>query len=182
MRDQHKHTYEESAGVAVFRNDPVKGHCLLTLLVHGKLDLPKGHIENKHRQFGNPILACASDELREETSLNLRGKDFDLQNEDGNVRLLSDQYVTTQNIDKKTGKLKKNVYIFAGETKTETIVILPNPKSGILEHDKAVWVPIAKIQESRLHEYLKRGIDWALDQYFANLNTQSGDLQDVGQV
>ena len=169
MRDQLKLPYEESAGVAVFRNDNVKGHCLLTLLVHGKLDLPKRHIENKHRQFGNPILACAADELKEETSLALHGVDFAISLDDGNVRLLSGQHVTTQNIDKKTGKIKKNVYIFAGETKTETIVILPNPKSGVLEHDKAIWVPIDKIQESKIHEYLKSGVMWALQHYLKSV-------------
>lgn len=173
MRDQLKLPYEESAGVAVFRNDEDKGHCLLTLLVHGKLDLPKGHIENKHRQFGNAILACAADELKEETGLTLHGLDYDIAVEDGNVRLLSDQYMTTQNIDKKSGKVKKNVYIFAGETKTETIVILPNPKSGVLEHDKAIWVPIDKIQESRVHEYLKTGVLWALQLYLASVKNDT---------
>lgn len=174
MQDPLNTNIEESAGVAVIRNDAKKGPCLLTLLVHGKLDLPKGHIEQKHRKFSNPILACAADELKEESGLNLQGIDIELHVEDGNVRLMSDLYYTAKNMDKKSGKIKKFVYIFAGETETSTITILPNPKSGILEHDEAIWVPIDKVESSRLHEYLKPAAQWAIEMYRQNQQSIAG--------
>ena len=69
------------------------------------------------------------------------------------------------NIDRRTGKTRKNVHLYVAETLCPDAKIKPNPESGIKEHDEVAWIPFKKVAESQLHPYLMPGVTWAIDQY-----------------
>lgn len=160
MQDNEKKP-ELSAGVVVMRHDPLKGPCVLTLRVYGKLDLPKGHAEPEHAS----ILQTAKDELYQESNFVLMPIGSELMASIPVAALISDDSFKCINIDGKTGHVRKNVFLYAAETLySGPIDIRPN-KDGIKEHDEAVWVPFDRIEQSRLHEYMKPGALWAIDLY-----------------
>jgi len=152
---------ETSAGVVVIRHDPIKGACILMLSVYGRFDLPKGHTEPD-----NPsLLATAARELFEEASFELMPVGSDLMASIPVASLISDENYKCSNVDSKTGKVKKDVYLYAAETLyAGPIEIRPN-KDGIKEHDAAIWVPFDSVEKSRLHAYMKPGALWAMDLY-----------------
>ena len=70
-----------------------------------------------------------------------------------------------RNIDRKTGRTRKNVHLYVAETLCSKAKIKPNPENGIREHDEVVWVPFSKVEGSKIHAYLIPGVMWAIDQY-----------------
>lgn len=166
-RDDHQET-EVSAGVVVIRDDPKRGPCVLALRVYGKLDLPKGHIEPEHyavAQDVDPILLCAADELFQEADYTLLPIGSEMLASETVAVMLSPKRFMCRNIDKKTGRVRKNVHLYVAETMCPNARIKPNPESGIKEHDEVVWLPFKSVEGSNLHRYLVPGVMWAIDQY-----------------
>lgn len=159
---QDKEKPEISAGVVVMRVDPKKGPCVLTLRIGRRFDLPKGHVEKEHLTSGDPILACAADELDQEADITLLPIGSSLDQNTQVAALMSDSYYICSNINSKTGAVKKNVYLYAAETQCPRAVIKPNPDNGIMEHDEAVWIPFGKVESSAIHPYLIPGVVWAM--------------------
>lgn len=152
---------ELSAGVVVMRHDPLKGPCVLTLRVYGKLDLPKGHAEPEHAT----ILQTAKDELYQESNFVLMPMGSELMASIPVAALISDDNYKCSNVDIKTGRVKKDVFLYAADTLySGPIDIRPN-KDGIREHEEAIWLPFDKVESSKLHAYMKPGVLWAMDQY-----------------
>lgn len=159
---------EVSAGVVVIRDDPKRGPCILALRVYGKLDLPKGHLEKVHfesAQDVDPILLCAADELFQEADYTLLPMGSELLASETVAVMISPKRFICRNIDRKTGRIRKNVHLYAAETLCPNAKIKPNPESGVKEHDEVVWLPFSKIEESKLHRYLIPGALWAVEQY-----------------
>ena len=158
---------EISAGVVVMRHDPVRGPLVLTLSVYGKLDLPKGHVEPEHLLLPDPIYQTAVDELRQESNFILKPAGSELMATSPIAALIS---YKCENIDKKTGRIKKYVILYAADTLyAGPIEIVVNPESGIKEHDAAIWLPFDEVATSRIHSYMIPGVLWAMDLYRAML-------------
>ena len=161
---------EISAGVVVMRHDPVRGPLVLTLSVYGKLDLPKGHVEPEHLLLPDPIYQTAVDELRQESNFILKPAGSELMATSPIAALISDEKYKCENIDKKTGRIKKYVILYAADTLyAGPIEIVVNPESGIKEHDAAIWLPFDEVATSRIHSYMIPGVLWAMDLYKAML-------------
>jgi 8-oxo-dGTP pyrophosphatase MutT (NUDIX family) len=157
---------EVSAGVVVMRHDPVRGPLVLTLSVYGNLDLPKGHVEEEHLGLADPLLQTAIDELEQESNFILKPIGSELMITEPIAALISNEKYECNNIDKKTGRIKKHVFLYAADTLyTGPITIVENPKSGIKEHDAAVWLPFDRVAESRIHKYMIPGVLWAMGVY-----------------
>lgn len=159
---------EISAGVVVIRDDPRKGPCVLMLRIGKKLDLPKGHIEQIHFDTAkdvDPILLCAADELFQEADYSLLPMGALMMVSETVAVMISPDRFMCSNVDRRTGRVRKNVHLYVAETLCADAKIKPNPESGIKEHDEVAWVPFSKIPESQLHQYLIPGVLWAVEQY-----------------
>jgi 8-oxo-dGTP pyrophosphatase MutT (NUDIX family) len=159
---------EISAGVVVIRDDPKRGPCVLTLRIGKKLDLPKGHVEQVHFETAlrvDPILLCAADELFQEADYTLLPEGSELLASEPVAVMISPERFMCRNIDKKTGRTRKNVHLYVAETINSRALIKPNPETGIKEHDEVVWVPFSKVSSSDIHPYLMLGVDWAIEKY-----------------
>lgn len=159
---------ETSAGVVVIRDDKKRGPCILSLRVFGRLDLPKGHLEQVHVEAAehvDPILLCAADELFQEADYTLLPMGSNMHPDEPLAVLISPRRFMCRNIDRKTGQVRKNVHLYVAETQSSRARIKPNPESGIKEHEEVVWVPFDRVSESKIHAYLKPGVMWAIDRY-----------------
>lgn len=157
---------EISAGVVVMRHDPVRGPLVLTLSVYGKLDLPKGHVEQEHLLLADPIYQTAADELYQESNFVLSPVGSDLMASSPIAALISNEKYECRNFDKKTDRVKKRVFLYAADTLyAGPITIVENPKSGIKEHDAAIWLPFDEVVTSKIHKYMIPGVVWAMDLY-----------------
>jgi len=143
---------EVSAGVVVMRHDPVRGSLVLTLSVYGNLDLPKGHVEEEHLGLADPLLQTAIDELEQESNFILKPIGSELMITEPIAALISNEKFECNNIAADT--------LYTGP-----ITIVENPKSGIKEHDAAVWLPFDRVAESRIHKYMIPGVLWAMGVY-----------------
>jgi 8-oxo-dGTP pyrophosphatase MutT (NUDIX family) len=165
---ENSETPEVSAGVVVIREDRKRGPCVLALSVFGKLDLPKGHIEPEHFESAqeiDPILLCAADELFQESDYTLVPMGSQLSQDIPIAALITGRRFMCRNINKETGRVKKNVHLYVAHTHCPHAKIKPNPETGIREHDAIVWVPFDKVGASKIHNYLKPGVLWAIDRY-----------------
>jgi len=155
---------EASAGCVIFREDAQLGTCVLLLQTYSKFDLPKGHIEKKDAS----VFKAASRETYEECGFNVL--------EDPNALLSSNlpiakilhgtkEPIECLNISPKNGMIKKIVYLFPAFTLCSKVVLLPNQKSGILEHQSYKWHPAGDIATSGLHSYLQAGVVEAFELY-----------------
>jgi 8-oxo-dGTP pyrophosphatase MutT (NUDIX family) len=159
---------EISAGVIVIREDAKRGPCVLTLSVFGKLDLPKGHLEPEHftsAQEVDPILLCAADELFQEADYTLVPIGAQLSGDIPVAALITARRFMCRNINRSTGRIRKNVHLYVAHTLCPHAKIKPNPETGIKEHEAVVWVPFDNVSNSKIHEYLKPGVLWAIDRY-----------------
>lgn len=160
--------YEESAGTVIFRNDADLGHCVLLLQTYRKFDLPKGHLDP-----GETPLDAAIRESSEECSFIIElDENAELDDSMPIARFLRgaspNDPIICDNINKKTGQIKKRVYLYPVETKFATPRILPN-KDGIREHHDTYWCPISEIGSSQLHDYLKQGVLSAIKAYMTHI-------------
>jgi len=160
--------YEESAGTIIFRNDSAIGPCVLLLKTYKKFDLPKGHLDGDE----TPVDAAIR-ESSEECGFDVEiGDDVELDPDFPIARLLRGTSPTDpiicDNINKKTGQIKKRVYLFPAETEFEDVRIRPN-KDGIYEHHDHFWCPIKDVEMYPLHDYLKQGVVTASELYLTNI-------------
>lgn len=155
---------EASAGCVIFREDEKLGTCVLLLQAYSKFDLPKGHIEKKDAS----VFKAAARETYEECGFNVL--------EDPNTQLNLNfpvakilhgikSPIECLNISPKNGMIKKIVYLFPVVTLCPKVTLLPNQKSGILEHQSFKWHPASDIGSSGLHSYLQTGVIEAFDLY-----------------
>jgi len=157
---------EVSAGVVVMRHDPIRGPLVLTLSIYGKLDLPKGHVEEEHLGLADPLLQTAIDELEQESNFILKPIGSELMITEPIAALISNEKFECNNIDKKTRRIKKHVFLYAADTLyAGPITIVENPKTRIKEHDAAIWLPFDEVAKPGIHEYMKPGVRWAMDLY-----------------
>lgn len=160
--------FEESAGTVIFRNDSVLGPCVLYLKTYKKFDLPKGHLDG-----GETPVDAAIRESSEECGFDVEmSYDTELDPDIPIARFLRgaspNDPIICDNINKKTGQIKKRVYLFPAETEFSEVRIRPN-KDGIREHDGHFWCPIGDVEAYPLHDYLKLGVITAVDQYLTHL-------------
>jgi 8-oxo-dGTP pyrophosphatase MutT (NUDIX family) len=160
---------EVSAGVVILRNDDKKGWCFLALKVYGRFDVCKGHVDMQDADADNPagsigqIMNTAVREAREECGYDLSFDPNTLISAEERVARMSwgtDHFVC-RNFNK-DGSPKKDVFLFAAETRCPHFKIGVNDK-GIREHDDGFWVPIGDIDRVPLHSYLKPGVKWAVE-------------------
>lgn len=159
---------ERSAGTIIFRNDPVHGPCVLMLKTYNHFDLPKGHVEKKDAS----LFSAAARETVEECGFTInKDPTYSIDSRTPTARLLygAEEPITCYNVNSKTGEVKKIVYLFPVETACKKVVILPNAKSGVLEHQGHKWVPVDEIASSGLHKYLQDGVIVAVQTYFSHL-------------
>lgn len=164
MRDDKQET---SAGCIIFREDELAGTCVLLLQIYTKFDLPKGHVEKKDGSFFN----AAARETQEECGFSISSNPEAELSEDSPVaRILRgvSKPISCANVNSKTGVVKKIVYLYPVETLCSNVSLLPNAKSGILEHQGFKWEPIESILDSGLHSYLQRGVIEAYTIYRAH--------------
>lgn len=165
---ENNETPETSAGVVVIRVDQKKGPCVLALSIFGRLDMPKGHLEPEHFESAqqlDPILLCAADELFQEADYTLVPAGSPLTRDIPIAALITGRRFMCRNVNRMTGRVKKNVHLYAAHTLCPNAKIKPNPETGIKEHDAIVWVPFDKVATSKIHGYLKPGVIWAIDRY-----------------
>lgn len=163
---------EVSAGVVILREDKKKGWVFLALEVYGRLDLPKGHVDDKDANGAQTsieqIMNGARREALQESGYILSfDSDTDL---NPNLRIARMTWGRDHTVCKsydKSGNLKKDVYIFAAETACPHYMIGVNEK-GFKEHDRGYWIPISEIENCALHKYLKPGVTWAVSRLAAN--------------
>lgn len=159
---------EISAGTIIFRNDSVKGPQVLLLRTYDKYDLPKGHVE----PTDTDIFSAAARETAEECSFAVVNDPyFELTPSEPVAKILHGvtSPITCNNINSKTGVIKKTVLLFPVETKCSNVAILPNKKTGIYEHQGYAWVSTGGIRDSKLHKYLQDGVNSAIQQYNTHL-------------
>jgi 8-oxo-dGTP pyrophosphatase MutT (NUDIX family) len=157
---------EKSAGVVILRVVEDLGLCVLLLKTYSKLDLPKGHVEDEDADDDDPknvdkqILNAAKREAGEECGFQILDSSVDLDPSIPIARLLHshETAIPCYNRDKKTGAIKKVVYLFAAETLCPDVVIQRNKETGIYEHQGFKWVPIDDVIGSSLHAYLQPGV------------------------
>lgn len=118
------------AGIVVVRKFD-EGWKILGLKVGDEYDLPKGKIENNE----DPLTAA----IRE------------TEEESGITQLSFDWSNTSTYID--------NITFFIASTEDDPS-IKPNPESGILEHDEAIWLSHSQIK-ANCYKYLIPIVDWA---------------------
>ena len=135
-----------SAGIVVVR--PSGGGYEYLLLQNNRyVDFPKGKVDE-----GESLLEAALRETQEESHL------YDLDFKWGtDVYTETDPYLTKSN-DK---KVKKVARYYVAELKSGEVKLLPNPHSGIIEHDKFYWVTYEKALELPLSERIRLVLDWA---------------------
>ena len=157
---------EKSAGVVILRVVEDLGLCVLLLKTYNKFDLPKGHVEDEDADNDDPdnvdkqILNAAKREAGEECGFQILDSSIDLDPDVPIARLLHghETAIPCYNRDKKTGSIKKVVYLFAAETQCADVVIQRNKETGIYEHQGFKWVPIDDVIGSSLHAYLQPGV------------------------
>ena len=155
---------EKSAGCIIFREDPVLGTCVLLLQTYDKFDLPKGHIEKKD----GSIFDAAARETYEECGFRIiNDPDAELDVDEPVAKILqgADTPIECYNVNQRSGAVKKIVYLFPTVTLCSRATLLPNEKSGILEHQSYKWQPVGNLSQSRLHPYLLSGVNDALSLY-----------------
>ena len=121
------------AGFIVVRYFP-EGIRVLALEVNGKYDLPKGRADITD----NNILITAVRECQEESGILIFPQDMKWGFDSINLNHLT---------------------IFLAMTERDPI-ILPNPHSGIYEHERALWLTWDEIK-NKIYPYLATAIDWA---------------------
>lgn len=159
---------ERSAGTIIFRNDLLLGPCVLVLKTYNHFDLPKGHVEKKD----SSLFSAAARETVEECGFTISSdpaSPIDPRTPSARVLYGVEEPITCYNVNAKTGEVKKVVYLFPVETACKKVVILPNAKSGVLEHQGHKWVPVDEIAVSGLHKYLQDGVIAAVQTYFSHL-------------
>lgn len=151
--------HEKSAGCIIFREDPDPniGTCVLILRTYAKFDLPKGHIEKRDKTPYNTAVRetfeeCGFTVLDDPESL--------LDPKSSTARILrgGNKPIECMNINSKTGVIKKVVYLYPAETLCAEVTLLPNAKTGVLEHQGHRWEPVTSINNSGLHKYLIKGV------------------------
>lgn len=170
---------EVSAGVVILRNDDKKGWCFLALKVYGRFDICKGHVDMQDADVDNPagsigqIMNTAVREAREECGYTLTFDASARLSDVSRIARLSwgNDYFVCRNFTR-TGEPKKDVFLFAAETRCADYQIGVNDK-GIREHDDGVWVPIGDIDRVPLHNYLKPGVRWAVETMQIGLKSQA---------
>jgi 8-oxo-dGTP pyrophosphatase MutT (NUDIX family) len=151
--------YEKSAGCIIFREDPDPnvGTCVLILRTYAKFDLPKGHIEKKDK---TPFNTAVRETFEECGFTVIDDPDIELDPKAPVARILrgGSKAIECMNINSKTGVIKKVVYLYPAETLCSTVSLLPNSKTGVLEHQGHRWEPVSSISTSGLHRYLINGV------------------------
>lgn len=161
--------YEKSAGCIIFREDadPKIGTCVLILRTYAKFDLPKGHIEKKDK---SPFRTAVRETFEECGFTITDDPDAPLDANTQTARLLrgGNTPIECMNINSKTGVIKKVVYLYPAETLCSRATLLPNAKTGVLEHQSYKWEPVSSIDNSQLHKYLIKGVIEAYTVYRAH--------------
>jgi len=159
---------EVSAGSIIFRNDPSLGPCVLMLKTYNKYDLPKGHVEKTDADS----FSAAARETQEECGITIIDDPYaDLDPKKSVAKILHGVHgpIVCNNINNKTGVIKKSVLLYPVETLCPSVTILPNKKTGIYEHQSSKWVPVREINNSELHRYLQDGVHAAIRMYETHL-------------
>ena len=128
---------EKSAGFIVVRESS-RGWQVLGLKVWGKLDIPKGHLEE-----GESNLEAAIRECNEEAGILI---DTNASMPWGNLSYLSE-------------RPHKDVVIFLAKTDQDP-EIRPNPETNKFEHDGFMWCSWDRMKEMS-YPYLRNAFDWA---------------------
>jgi len=161
--------FEKSAGCIIFREDPdpERGTCVLILRTYSKFDLPKGHIEKKDK---NPFSTAVRETFEECGFTILDDPEADITPHAPVARIIrgGNNPIECMNVNSKTGAIKKVVYLYPVETLCPQATLLPNAKTGVLEHQSYKWEPVSSIDNSDLHKYLIRGVMEAYTVYRAH--------------
>lgn len=132
---------ERSAGFIVVRESQKKDSLdkweVLGLRVWGKIDIPKGHLEENEDDF-----TAARRECYEEAGIVVSHQDMKW----GDSAFIS-------------SRPHKDVVIFLAKTNQEP-VIKKNPETNKFEHDGYVWLSWDQIKQMS-YPYLKNAFDWA---------------------
>lgn len=110
---------------------------VLGLHLHGRIDLPKGHIERREND-----LEAAKRECKEESNIQV---------EDGDMKWGKESFIVS--------RPHKDVILFLAET-TQEPMILQNPHTGIYEHESFSWLTWRDMK-AKCYSYLLPAIDWA---------------------
>ena len=127
---------ERSAGFVIVR-EAQRGWEVLGLRVWGKIDIPKGHLEDGERDIDAAVREC-----QEEAGIEVTPHD---------MRWGSDSFVSV--------RPHKDVAIFLAKTNQEP-VIKKNPETNKFEHDGYVWLTWDQIRQMS-YPYLRNAFDWA---------------------
>lgn len=142
-----------SAGSVILRQNPHNDEWLvLVLRAWAHWDFPKGNVEP-----GETLMQAALREVREETGI-------------GDLTFPWGEAFARTAIYSKD----KVAYYSIGVSLTEQVSLLPNPQTGLCEHDEFRWVPwsdVASLLSPRLHCIL----GWVSD--VAKLPTPPGLIQ-----
>jgi len=140
-------TLVHSAGIV-----PVKitgGEAKFLLVRSGDyFDFPKGKLDNdeSHKE-------AAIRELAEESGLT----DVDF--------VWGDEYKETLPYPTKSNKkkVKKIARYYVAQVKSGDVILLPNPLTGIVEHQEAVWVSYREAELLSLKERIREVLCWAAE-------------------
>jgi 8-oxo-dGTP pyrophosphatase MutT (NUDIX family) len=132
---------ERSAGFIIVRESQKKDSLdkweVLGLRVWGKIDIPKGHLEENEDDF-----TAARRECHEEAGIDVSQHD---------MRWGDRSFISS--------RPHKDVIIFLAKTDQEP-VIKKNPETNKFEHDGYVWLSWDQIKQMS-YPYLKNAFDWA---------------------
>lgn len=127
---------ERSAGFIIVRKN-LKSWEVLGLLVYGKFDIPKGHLNEGETDFEAALREC-----REEAGIEVTESDM----------LWGHEHFVAS-------RPHKDVVIFLASTDQDP-VIRKNPETNRFEHDAIRWLSWDKIRE-KSYPYLRDAFSWA---------------------
>lgn len=135
VEEQNKRIKRISAGAVILRQTDSGWHALL-LRAWSHWDFPKGNVEH-----GESLMQAALREVKEETGIT-------------ELSFPWGHALARTNIYSKD----KVAYYAIAQTQGSEVLLLPNPETGVKEHDEFRWVPWDQIQQMlspRLHGILQ---------------------------
>lgn len=128
---------ERSAGFVIVREDGNKWE-VLGLLVWGKIDIPKGHVDPGESDLETAIRECY---------------------EESSIEIVPSRDMRWGDVSYVAERKHKDVVVYVASTDQEAI-IRPNPKTKQYEHDGVRWLSWDDMKE-RSYPYLRGAISWA---------------------
>jgi len=125
--------YPNAAGIVVFKIIDDEYHLLVLHGLDGRLDIPKGVCDP-----GEDTLTAALRETEEEAGL-------------------TDLHFPLDHINERFDSL----YVYVAITEQE-VTIVPNPKSGIIEHLGYEWMDLESAKNADWSPYLKDAVHWGI--------------------